>query len=243
MAFIHGKASRLVLGVLAFSGFCKEMENGVEIDLADTTTFGNEGHRYTPGLEGGTLTLGGFLDSSPLAGGQHATLSDALGATAGTVITSGTNGLALGQPVKMIEARESAYPITNPVSEAVQFQSTWQSEGQVDDGVSLHDLTAESATLNGANVDNGALSSGGGALHLHVTANTRSTSTTIKVQHSVDNSVWVDLGSAFTAVGAGLTSAQRLVVAAGTVNRHLRAVWTLTAGTGSITFAVTAARR
>jgi hypothetical protein len=241
MAF-HGKGSRLLLGTASFSGYLREFEQSEEVELADSTVFGDEGHRYLAGLEQGSLSTSGLLDNVATAGGQDATLDAALGASAGTLITVAPGGLALGARVRCIEAREVNYPKSSSVGDVVSFTAAWQSEGQVDYGRSLHDNTAETATANGANVDHGALTSGGAALYLHVTANTRSTSTTIKVQHSVDNSVWVDLGSAFTAVGAGLTSAQR-VIAAGTVNRHLRAVWTLTAGTGSITFAVTAARR
>lgn len=243
MGFVHGKNSRLLLGTSLFSAFLRSFEDGSDIDMADSTVYGSEGHNFTPGLESGAISMGGLMDSSTAATGQDGTLKTALTAAAGSLITAAPAGLAVGERVSLMETRETNYAVTSPVGDMVSFAASWQSEGQVDSGRVLHDHTAETATANGTNVDNGALTSGGAALYLHVTANTRSTSTTIKVQHSVDNSVWVDLGSAFTAVGAGLTAAERVVVPAGTVNRHLRAVWTLTPGTGSITFAVSAARR
>lgn len=245
MAFLHGKASRLLLGVLMYSGFLKEIENGVEIDMADTTTYGNEGHRWTPGLEGGQLAVGGFLDTATTAGSQHVTAGDALGASGASVITSAPNGLAAGEVVTTIEAREQNYAISTPIGEAVQFQAGWTAEGQVDHGRSLHDVIAsENATgsaQNGTAVDNTTSSAGGASASLHVIANTSSTARTIKVQHSVDNSVWVDLIT-FTNVGVGATTSQKSSVA-GTVNRYLRSTHSGSAGTGAITYAVVAARR
>lgn len=241
MAFVHGKGARLLLGVLDFSGFLRAHEQGTEIEMADSTMYGNEGHRFIPGLEQGTLSLDGGLDNVAAAGGQDATLDGALQAAAGTVITAAVEGLTLGKRVFMIEARETNYAVANGVTDIVNFSASWQSEGQVDSGVSLHDLTAETATTDGTSVDNTTSSANGAAASLHVTANTRSTATTIKVQHSADNVAFVDLIT-HAVVGAGATAAEKLT-ATGTVNRYLRAQWTLPAGTGSITFAVAAARR
>lgn len=246
MAFTHGKVSRLLLDTLMYSGFLKEIENGVEVDLADTTTFATTGgHSWTPGLHGGSLSLQGFLDNATVAGSQNPTAVAALGAADTSVITSAPAGLAVGSPVSMLAAREQNYNVNSPVAEAVQFQTSWQSDGTVDGGVSLLDpATAISGGVGdvlGTNVDNGASSANGAAAHLHVTANTRNGNTTVIVQHSVDNSVWVDLIT-FTVVGTGLTSSQRATVA-GTVNRHLRSKVTKAGTTGSITLAVAAARR
>jgi hypothetical protein len=243
MAF-HGKGSRLLLGTAEFSGYLREFEAGEEIELGDSTTFGNEGHRFIAGLEQGTLSMGGLLDNVATAGGQDATLDGELKASAAAVITSAPGGLAVGARVSMIEAREGSYSISSPVADVVSFQASWQSEGQVDRGRVLATLAAVSGAagdVDGTNIDNGALTSGGAAASLHVTSNTRNGTTTVKVQHSVDNSVWVDLIT-FAVVGAGLTASQRLTVA-GTVNRHLRSKITKAGTTGSITLAVTAARR
>lgn len=242
MTMVHGKNSRLLLADSLYSGFLRQFETGTEIEMADATPFGPEGHKYVPGLEQGTLSMEGMLDNSPAVGGQNDRLNSTLGAQNGSIITSAPAGLGVGEIVTVIEARSTNYALSSPIGDIVSFQASWQSEGQVDQGVSLHGETAETATANGTAVDNLILSAGGAATALHVIANTRSTSSTIKVQHSVDNSVWVDLAT-FAVVGAGLTATERIITAVGTVNRYLRAQWTLTAGTGSITFVVAAARR
>lgn len=241
MAFVHGKNGRLLLDDVALSGYLRGWEASNEVELADTTTEGDEAHTWTPGLTNGSLSLDGIFDDTVAAGGQDETLDSAKQASAASVITAAPDGFALGKRVFSIEARESTYAVSTPVADAVSFSASWQSEGQTDTGVSLHDLTAVTATADGASSDNAASSASGAVAALHVTANTRDSSTTIKIQDSADDSVWADLIT-FTAVGATTTTAER-ATASGTVDRYTRAQWTLAAGTGSITFAAALARR
>lgn len=241
MAFVHGKDSRLLLGKFSFSGFISSWEHTTERELADVTVEGDGGHKFIPGLDKGSLSTSGFVDNSASAGGQDETLNTALGATATSVVTAAPEGLALGKRVINIESRESSYNTSAPVADAVSYSADWMSEGQVDVGVSLHDLTAETATGNGTAVDNTASSSNGAVAAVHVTTNTRDGSTTIKVQHSSDNTTFVDLIT-FTAVGASTTAVERST-ASGTVNRYVRDSRTLAGTSGSITYAVAFARR
>lgn len=236
MAFVHGKSGRLLLDSLALSGYLKGWEHSTEREMADVTVEGDGGHKFLSGLDNGSLSLDGVWDSTAAATGQDATLDTARGASSASLITAGPEGFAVGKRVIAISARESNYAAASPVGDAVTFAASWASEGQVDVGVALHDLTAETATGNGTSVDNTASSAGGGVANLHVTAFTGTTAT-VKVQHSTDNSVWVDL---ITFTAATATTAERKEVT-GTVNRYVRATWTFT-GT-SFTFAVAFARR
>ncbi|MGH2671038.1 MAG: hypothetical protein ACRDH5_18335, partial [bacterium] len=109
--------------------------------------------------------------------------------------------------------------------------------------VSLHALTGESVTGNSSpGIDNTVSSPNGGVGTLHVTANTRDAGTiVIKIQHSVDDTAWVDLIT-FATVNFAVTTKERLSVA-GTVNRYVRALWTVTgATTGTYTFHTNFAR-
>ena len=84
------------------------------------------------------------------------------------------------------------------------------------------------------------LTSNGGVAYLNVTGVTgTSPNIVVKVQHSTNNSTWVDLATftAATAIGA-----QRIPVS-GTVNRYLRTLWTVTGTTPSLTFTASFARR
>jgi len=240
MAFVHGKDSRLLLDDLALSGYLKGWEHGTEREMADVTIEGDGGHKFLPGLDNGSLSLDGVFDNTAAADGQDEVLDTARGASSASVITAAPEGFAVGKRVIPISARESTYAVSSPVGDAVTFAASWMAEGQVDVGVALHDLTAETATGNGASVDNAASSANGGVANLHVTAVSGTTpSATVKVQHSTDNSAWVDL---ITHTAATAKTAERLTVT-GTVNRYVRGTWTITGTTPSFTFALAFARR
>ena len=239
MAFVHGKNGRLLLDDMALSGYLKGWEHSTEREMADVTIEGDGGHKFIPGLDSGSLSLDGVFDNTAAATGQDATLNTALGASSASVITAAPEGFALGKRVIPISARESNYAASSPVGDAVAFAASWQSEGEVDIGVALHDLTAETATGNGSSVDNTVSSANGGVANLHVTVASAADSLTVKVQHSPDNSVWADL---ITFTAATTTTAERLSVA-GTVDRYTRATRTISGTDPSFTYAVAFARR
>lgn len=238
MAFVHGKQSRVLADALHLSGFLSSWDLSSEVELADVTTHLDEGHRWLPGLETGTLSLSGHFDADSAAGGQHAVLSAARGAADASVITMAPSGLATGERVVSMDSRESTYSTSAPVAGKVSFSATWQAEGRIDFGVALHDLVAETATGSGTSVDNGASTAAGGVGALHVTAFSGLTSLDVAVQHSADAMTWVDLVTFTQATG----TTQDRVAVTGTVDQHVRAQWT-TSGTGSATFAVALARR
>ena len=239
MAFVHGKNGRLLLDDMALSGYLKGWEHSTEREMADVTIEGDGGHKFIPGLDSGSLSLDGVFDNTAAATGQDATLNTALGASSASVITAAPEGFALGKRVIPISARESNYANSSPVGDAVTFAASWMSEGEVDVGVALHDLTAETATGNGSSVDNTVSSANGGVANLHVTVASAADSLTVKVQHSPDNSVWADL---ITFTAATTTTAERLSVA-GTVDRYTRATRTISGTDPSFTYAVAFARR
>src|SRR5262249_50894233 len=115
-----------------------------------------------------------------------------------------------------------------------------QSSSGLGYGVILQPLAALTTTGSGALVDNGVATTKGGAGHLHITAFAGTTPTiAVKIQHSVDGTVWVDL---ITFTTATAEFAERVEVT-GTVNRHLRAIRTIGGSGGpSFTTAVAFAR-
>ncbi len=241
MAFVHSSNSRVLLGTFPISGYLRGYEVSNEREFADVTVLTDaSGHRFLPGLDNGTLSLDGLFDDGSAAG----TLDDALNtALAGgiTVVTAAPAGFVVGNRVNSLDVRDTNYAYSSQIGDAVAFGSSWQAEGLVDSGVALTTHAAVSATANGTAVDNTASSANGAVGALHVTANTRNGTVIVKVQHSVDNSVWVDLIT-FTTVGASTATAERVAVT-GTVNRYLRATWTVAGSTGSATIAVAACRR
>lgn len=240
MAFVHGSSGRVLADDFALSGYLRSVDVGKERELADATVLTDTGHRFIPGLDVGSLSFEGLFDNTYAAPGlDDEMFTDNAGGVA--VVTVGESGFALGSRVQSLEVRQNNYAISSPVGDVVSISASWTSEGGVDSGVSLRDLSSASATANGSSVDNAASSANGAVAALHVTTNTRNGTVVVKVQHSTDNSAWSDLLT-FTTVASSTTTAERVAVT-GTVNRYLRASWTVAGSTGSITFAVAACRR
>ncbi len=241
MAFVHGKDAEVAMGSFAITGYLRGVEDGAEVELADVTVLGDEGHRFVPGLDTGTLSFDGVFDNTVAATGQDATVEALKQAASASVITVAPAGFALGNRVSSCEARLNNYAIASPVTDAVGFQAGWQTDGQVDKGVALSALASVSATANGTGVDNGAASTNGAVGWLHVPVNTRDGSITVKVQHSTDNSVFTDLIT-FTVVSASTITSERVAVT-GTVNRYTRVQWTVAGSTGAATMVAGVCRR
>lgn len=239
--FRHGKNTKVYFGPADITTFFNQGSVSNTVDMGDTTTFGSSAKTYVPGHRDSKASLSGLFD------GTAAAIDDILNTALGTedrVFTYMPEGGVLGRRAYCGHVQAASYEVASPVSDVVSTSAEFQGDGGIFSGVALavDTVVATATTTNGTNVDNGALTSNGGIGTLHVTANTRSAATTVKVQHSVDNSVWVDLVS-FTSPGISTTTAEKVEVAAGTtVNRHLRAQ-TVTTGTGSITYTIAFARR
>lgn len=242
MAFKHGKGTKILFDQYDLSAYLNNHEVTADVDLPDTTTYGANAHRrQVVGLKDAQVTLSGFHATD--AGGTQPVLTAAYGAANPSVVTIAKEGFTIGNPSELISAREKSYKSGSPVDGVVPASVDLLADNGLDYGKSLHDLTAETATGNNTSVDNAVLTSNGGVGHQNTTAVSGTTPTnTLKIQHSTNDSVWVDL-----ITFAGLTTlpaAERIEVAAGTtVNRYLRSTRTIGGGTPSYTYAVAFARR
>jgi len=237
MAFRHGRNTKVLVGNYDLSSYFNEASASQSVETGETTTYGRDAKTYVVGLADGTISMSGMFDGD--ANAVDAVLSSYLGDSAGAVITVAPEGLTVGRRLKSASTLSTSYEISSPVSDVVSVSAEAQVTGGIGAGVSLRDLTAATTTGTGTAVDNTASSANGGAGVLHVTANSHNAGATFKVQHSADNSTWADLIT-FTAVSTTTLASERVAVT-GTVNRYIRASWTL-AGTGSITFHVNFSR-
>ena len=238
MAFIHGKDTVVLLGKDNVTTYFSEHTASVEVDMHDTTVYGKSAKTYLPGLIDGTVSLSGLWDGA--ASAIDSILAALVGAAA-SVFTAGPAGTTIGNRAELASLLETSYEIDDSVSEVVGISVEGQADDRVETGIFLHNLTAETATGNAASQDNGGASSNGGVAHLHLTAVTGTSPTnTVLVEHSTNGSSWSTLVT-FTAL-AGTTISERKTVT-GTVNRYLRASWTIAGTTPSYTFAVAFARR
>lgn len=179
----------------------------------------------TTATTGGHVALSGSVPSTP-----QATQRIACAAFAGQTLGLGFVGVQ--------GAYTQSYDVLSSVGALTKANTEYSTTGRLDNGVILQVHTALTATTTGTGVDNATSSANGGAAYLQVTAYSGFTSVACKVQHSTDNSVWADLAT-FTSVTASPVAER--VAYAGTINRYLRSVVTVT-GTGSITVFIGASR-
>jgi hypothetical protein len=228
MSFIHGKNAEAWLDGTDVSEYLNNLETAADVETAETTTFKKSWKTHIAGAAAGVISAAGFYD--PTMG----EIRDALQTV--KTITVGPGGAeTVGDLVRMAAVRTTSYVESSKIGGAVAFTWAVNSDG-IDFGRVLHPMNQEMATGDGSAVDDGASSADGAVVHLHLTGGTL-TSLDVDIEDSSDGSIWVPLDS-FTQMTT--TGAQRLEIA-GTVQRYVRATWTLV-GTNA-TFGVALARR
>ena len=239
--FRHGKNTVVAINGFDATTWFNDATSTRTIDTAETTAFGSTAKTYIASMKDGTLSLKGMFDGT--TGAVDEVFAGIIGAATDPVITVGLEGASIGTGCHMVGAIETTYEVSSPVADLVKVSADFQADGGLDSGKILQSGTISTATTTlGTAVDNTTSSTNGGVGHVHSTANTRSGTTQVKIQHSSDNSTWVDLVT-FTGIATTITSGERIVVASGTtVNRYVRSNIT-TSGTGSITTSVAFARR
>jgi hypothetical protein len=236
VTFSHSKNSRILVNATSQSGYVTAWTAQHSRAVASVSVLSSTGERYIPGLQSGSVSITGLFDST--AGSLHAETITDIGTDDGYLVSIAPDGFALGAPVFIAISDIANYTVTSTLTDAVHVNVDAVPGDGVDWGNALHDLSAETADVNGTGLDNSASSANGGVAALHVTAYSGLTNAVIKVQHSTNNSVWSDLITFTTVTG---TTWERKTVT-GTVNQYTRSFLDVT-GSGSVTFALSFARR
>lgn len=243
-SFIHGKSARILLNEYDISAFLNEISPSGGIDIVDMTTFGFDDHVSAPGLGSGQIDAMGFFSTTVSPTVFLEQIFAALeGAAVVPLVSAAPNGFGIGQRVYMLQAHQTKHELGVKIDAFTVNKASFLATDGFDFGVSLHDKdVAEVASTNSASVDNAAQSVNGGVGFFHcIGASGSSPSMVVKIQHSTDNSAWVDLVT-FTATGA--ITKERIVIAAGTtVRRYVRAISTITGSSPSFNYNTSFARR
>jgi hypothetical protein len=238
MAAQHGKGTALLVDQFDLSTYLNSADWSRTADVHETTTYGKDSKTYIPGLKDGSISAEGLHETA--AGSTDPVLASALGATAGQIVSLLLQGQTQGGRAKIGRAELTGYDTSSPVSDIVSVSAEFQGDEGIWGGVVLSPLSAKTATGNGTTQDDTAATTAGWVANLHCTVVSGTTPTnTVKVQHSVDGTTWVDLGT-FTAITA---AGSQQLTGTGTVNRYVRAIHTIGGTTPSFTFAVTFARK
>jgi hypothetical protein len=231
--FKHGSKAAIWLGSADISPYFNDASFAVDIDTADTTTFGATWKTAIAGIGGGKVDFKGLYDPT------FTTLWGLI-ADAGDILTFGPSGVsAVGDAVRLFNIETTSYAESSPVGGVVSTAWGAAISGTTGFGYVLHPIGVDTGTTTGADKDDTAATTNGWVAHLHVSA-VSSGSWVVKLQDAATND-WADVtGGAFTAA-TGPTS-QRLT-GTGTLRRHVRYVATVTGGsTPTITFGLAVAR-
>ena len=239
MAFGHGSRSKVYVNGYDLTGYLKSFSSSGQADTHETTTFGKTAKEYIAGLKDATLSAEGLLDGATDAIDQ--VLAAALGGASSIWNWYLQGDAVVGDDGYGFDAIETSYEIETPVEDVASISVEAQSKVGRERVKSLHPLGQETASGNSTVVDNGAATTNGGVAYLQVPALAGTAPTLdVKIQHSADNVTYTDL-IVFTQVTAGRKAERKAVT--GTVNRYVKAVWTL-AGTGpTATFHVAFGRK
>lgn len=239
MAFINSNQTTMIYGSNALAAYLRSVSPSASVEMLDVTTLADTSKTFTPGLEDFSLNLEGLFDTDTAAGSIWANITAALGSATVTATSVAPTGFAVGNSVWVLPARTINYEVSSAVADVVGFSMSFGAGSPANVGVSLADLAAITATANGTSVDNAAATSNGSVAQIHVTDFSGTTPTmTVVVQHSTNNSTWATLGT-FTAI-TGKTS--EVITTTGTVNRYVRAQYTVGGTTPSFTCQVSLAR-
>ena len=198
-----------------------------------------------PGCSSELMAPNGFVDVSALSGSGWYS-SDTIDyiqrlrgmATTTRIVVGGMEGRSVGAHFWGYQAVDGSIdPDTgNKAFTKFNFENPLKA-GTLEWGKVLEGgTTARTSTGTGSNLDNSTSSSGGGVGYFQALSLTGSGSLTGKVAHSTDGTTFADLIT-FTACTAELasTAGQRSTVT-GTVNRYLRAAWTISGFTSTNLF-------
>lgn len=232
MSTYHGKDAKVMLGSVDLSAFLNSVDLSIDVDTADTTTFGSSWKSSLPGVAGAKCDFGGLYDPAVLT---LPTLIASL--TPGVLTVCPAGGAAIGDRARLLSAADTAYSESSPVGGVVAVAGSFLATGVVGLGDVLHPLGVDTNTTTGASKNDTAATATGWTAHLHVTAVSSGT-WTVKIQDSADNSAWADVtGASFTAATGATSQRLSAATAATALRQYVRYVATVAGGsTPTITF-------
>jgi hypothetical protein len=129
MAFRHGRFAEITVAGNDLSAFCDSADINIDIDTAETTTFGASWKRHIPGLAGAQLDGGGNYDPTATTG-PAAVLTGLIGDDPFAVVLH-PGGDVTGQIQHSFNAILTSYKESSPVGDKVTFTFSLLVDGAV----------------------------------------------------------------------------------------------------------------
>lgn len=211
-------------------------------DSLDSTTLCKSARTYAKGIKNGTASASGIWDyDSTNLDEIHDVFKAAYVNGTENVVTATLSALAVGVDAIMFNSVQSSYNIDVQNAALIMCTADFQATSGINYGKVQFSGSVNNTTSSGASVNNGAATTNGGLLQYHI-QNPSQLAGSVKLQHSTDNSVWVDVsGGTLSFSASGDKYAAGYAEVTGTINQYVRVQCTATGGT--ITFQAAFARR
>jgi hypothetical protein len=229
---VFSNSTTIAYDELALAAYVRSVTPTLGFQQYDSTTLADSSQKFTAGLRENNLTIEGLFDSTTGAGTLFTELTGNAGSDTAVPTTIAPAGFSAGASAYLLPAKTVNLALSSTVSDLVPFTLTLGAGGNGGFGTCLTGLAALTASGNSTSQDDTASSSNGLLAHLHITAVSGTTpSMTVTIEHSTNNSTWATLGSfsAATAIGS------QILNVSGTVNRYVRAAYTISGTTPSFT--------
>jgi predicted secreted protein len=130
MAFRHGKNAQISVNAVDLSTFCTNLDLEVDVDTADTTTFGSTWKTALAGIPGAKMEITGDFDPTASTGPASAIFACITGGVPVAVVHK-PGGTLSGQRTNSFNAIVTGYSESSPVGGIVTFKSSLLVTGAV----------------------------------------------------------------------------------------------------------------
>jgi len=191
---LHGRYLAVLVNQFDLSRYLNKFSGQRNAPELECTTFLASAREYVPDFTDGTVTLEGFYKSSPVDLETAAEVfRQALTNSTNAVITICPElATTYGKRALLQDGVETKHMVDAPAAGLIMSNADFR--GALDHGLLLAQQAARTSTGNGTSHNNSVTSNGGAVGHLHVFEAGGTTPTLdVKIQHSLDDSTWVDL--------------------------------------------------
>lgn len=211
-------------------------------EALDSTTLCQTSRTYATGLKNGTASASGIWNYDQTNLDKiHNVFSTAYDSGSENIVTATLESIAssaVNKDAILFNATQSSYNVEVQNGQLIMCTAEFQATSGINYGKVIYNATVATATA-GTSINHGADTLNGGLFQVQV-QNPTEYAWTIKLQHSDNNSTWVDLAT-LTSTGTGKKFEAQSSQITGTVEQYVRA--NVTSVAGSVTFVAAFARR
>ncbi len=230
MAKVHGKQSTILLKGMDISSYSKGVKFSATRKTSDITNSASSAEEHISGLKSASYSSDALYDDA--ADGVTDIIESTYDSDVDHILEWYPSGDDIGGFGLAVKALSTQYDTSVSITEAVTIAFGGPSNIGLESVRTLHTLSEEAITGVEESYDTGSQHTSGGSAFLHATAVAGTLD--VDIEHSADGIAWDTLCS-FTQLSAN--GAER-VVFTGTIERYVRASFTLSGGAATFHVAI-----